>query len=256
MLLNISVFMWYGAVAPWASFRVNNVIPLYRLILLGVLILLFRRLPMVLAFRHQLKEIDDWQQAAFVGFFGPIGVSAVFYLYISIDFLNQILVDGEVREDAARLQEIMRVVVWFLAISSIVVHGLSVPLGKLGYHMPRTLSQALSTERDEHISPEIRRPQDSTSFLRRRRSNQNVGRPAPPTPVTFTLGQRGQDGLDEPSRPVKIIEGPIEGSAALPPQVPNDIEARADGHNAPLGHLTELDRDAQKGEHKQKQGGS
>lgn len=128
MLLNISVFMWYGAVAPWASFRTNNVIPIYRLIFLGILILLFRRLPMVLAFHKKIKEIEHLQQALFVGFFGPIGVSAVFYLYVSLDFLNGVVVDGSVTEEAIQLQEVMRVVVWFLAITSIVVHGVSVPL--------------------------------------------------------------------------------------------------------------------------------
>lgn len=42
MLLNLSVFIWFGAICPWAMFRVNDVIPLYRLIFLGVLILLLR----------------------------------------------------------------------------------------------------------------------------------------------------------------------------------------------------------------------
>ena len=136
MLLNISVFMWYGAVAPWASFRTNNVIPIYRLIFLGILILLFRRLPFVFAVHKKIPEIEHYQQAAFVGFFGPIGVSAIFYLYVSLDFLNQVTVQGEIREDAAYLQDVMKVVIWFLAICSIVVHGLSVPLGKLGKFTP------------------------------------------------------------------------------------------------------------------------
>lgn len=123
MLLNVSVFMWYGAVAPWPQFRVNGIIPLWRLILLGILVLLLRRIPMVLVFYKRIKEVEDLPQALFVGFFGPIGVSAVFYLYISLDFLNQILINGEIREDAARLRDIMRTVIWFLAITSIVVHG-------------------------------------------------------------------------------------------------------------------------------------
>lgn len=42
MLLNLSVFIWFGAICPWASFANNSVIPIYRLIFLGVLILLFR----------------------------------------------------------------------------------------------------------------------------------------------------------------------------------------------------------------------
>lgn len=123
MLLNITVFMWYGAIAPWVSFRVNEVIPLWRLIVLGILILVFRRIPFILAVHKGISEIEHWRQALFTGFFGPIGVSAVFYLYIAVEYLDTIRVDGEVRSDAARLQEVMRVVVWFLAITSVVVHG-------------------------------------------------------------------------------------------------------------------------------------
>lgn len=120
MLLNLSVFLWFGAVCPWASFRHNDVIPLYRLVPLGVLILLFRRVPIVLALHWNIWQIEQKQQALFVGFFGPIGVSAVFYLYISLEFLGEVTVDGAVREDALRLQDIFSVVIWFLAICSIV----------------------------------------------------------------------------------------------------------------------------------------
>lgn len=42
MLLNLSVFIWFGAICPWASFVQNDVIPIYRLIFLGILILLLR----------------------------------------------------------------------------------------------------------------------------------------------------------------------------------------------------------------------
>jgi NhaP-type Na+/H+ or K+/H+ antiporter len=67
-----------------------------------------------------IHQIEEKRQAIFVGFFGPIGVSAVFYLYISLEFLESITVDGVQREDASRLGEVLTVVVWFLAICSIV----------------------------------------------------------------------------------------------------------------------------------------
>lgn len=220
MLLNISVFLWFGAVCPWASFRTNNFIPIYRLIPLGILILLFRRIPMVFAFHKKIPEIEEFQQAAFVGFFGPIGVSAIFYLYISLDFLRQITVDGKIRQDAAQLEEVMRVVIWFLAICSIVVHGLSVPLGKLGYHLPRTMSQALSSERgddddsDDRIGP---LQKSFASQFRRRRNNGPGPKDRRPSTGAFMIGgtssKARQDAADldlesraEPSRPVRIIE--------------------------------------------------
>ncbi|EXJ65824.1 uncharacterized protein A1O5_11065 [Cladophialophora psammophila CBS 110553] len=217
MLLNISVFLWFGAICPWASFRSNHVIPIYRLIPLGILILLFRRVPIVFAMHKKIHQIEEFQQAAFVGFFGPIGVSAIFYLYVSIDFLQQVTVNGRVREDAVRLEEIMRVVIWFLAICSIVVHGLSIPLGKLGYHLPRTMSQALSSDREDdepdiHLGPSHHRR--STSQLRQRKANGNRNPDRRPVPAAFMIGQRNTtrsttmdlESAQEPARPVHIIE--------------------------------------------------
>jgi hypothetical protein len=67
-----------------------------------------------------IHQIEEMHQAIFVGFFGPIGVSAIFYLYISLEFLEGITVDGVQRPDAERLSEVMMVVIWFLAICSIV----------------------------------------------------------------------------------------------------------------------------------------
>lgn len=217
MLLNISVFLWYGAIAPWASFRSNDVIPLYRLVLLGVLILLFRRLPMVFAFHKKIPEIEEFHQALFVGYFGPIGVSAVFYLYVSIDFLRQVQVNGQVREDAARLEEVMRVVVWFLAICSIVGHGLSVPLGKMGYTAGRTMSQALSSEReDEQGTLGIRRQVGNQEFQLRRRRNRDQPRGEEFRIGTSPLSTEG-GGIEtynpqEPARPIRFVDsGPPTG---------------------------------------------
>ena len=198
MLLNIVVFMWYGTVAPWTEFGHNDIIPTWRLVIMAILILLFRRVPMVMLFWKHMREIDDWQQAMFVGFFGPIGVSAVFYLYVSIDYLDGMLLAGKQREDAAHLKAVMSVAVWFLAISSIVVHGLSVPLGKLGYHMPRTISQALSTDSERPTT------QSNLSSLPITQKVRN-GTSTPPLSRSFVLGGGNRD-VEEPARPVRIIE--------------------------------------------------
>jgi hypothetical protein len=223
MLLNLSIFIWYGAICPWASFRLNDVIPTYRLVILGVLILLFRRVPVVLAMHKYIPEIEHFQQAAFVGFFGPIGVSAIFYLYVSIDFLNTVTVDGTptgvVREDARRLQDVMRVVIWFLAICSIVVHGLSVPIGKLGYNLPRTVSSAFNTsmERDEpdqlfRTAERIDQTRSTQGGKIRQRRNPNER----PQNAIFRVGgsviasrpcTEAGTPIDEPARPINFVSG-------------------------------------------------
>lgn len=72
------------------------------------------------ALHRFIPQIEEKRQAIFVGFFGPIGVSAIFYLYISLEFLETIKVDGVERADAEHLGEVIKVVVWFLVICSIV----------------------------------------------------------------------------------------------------------------------------------------
>ncbi|GKZ22759.1 hypothetical protein AbraCBS73388_008929 [Aspergillus brasiliensis] len=226
MLLNLAVFMWFGAVCPWSSFLNNSVIPLYRLIFLGILILLVRRMPVIFAMHKLIHQIEHFYQAAFVGFFGPIGVGAVFYLSVSREYLNQITVDGQVREDAAKVSEAVNVVVWFLVICSIVVHGLCIPLAKAGYHLPRTISQALSTstiaEPDpvpianvHHTHSTATRGAGPTNNRNRKRGN--AGR-EPPNPAVFQIGrtvipttslqeqvQVGSATADEPARPVNLV---------------------------------------------------
>jgi len=136
MLLNVSIFMWYvsyprdrgdladnaryGAVCPWTSFLHNEVVPIYRLVGLGILVLLLRRLPFLLALHKMIPQIENINQAVFVGFFGPVGVSAVFYLLVAVEFVETLNVDGEPREDVKHLAEVITVVVWFLVICSVV----------------------------------------------------------------------------------------------------------------------------------------
>jgi sodium/hydrogen antiporter len=121
MLLNVSIFIWYGAVCPWRMFVHNSVIPIYRLIFLGILILLLRRPPFIAAVHTRIRQIEEWRQAFFVGFFGPVGVSAIFYLYVTLEWLKaEVLVDGHERPDVEALGEAMTVVIWFVVICSIV----------------------------------------------------------------------------------------------------------------------------------------
>ncbi|KAK4183846.1 Sodium/hydrogen exchanger family-domain-containing protein [Podospora australis] len=174
MLLNVSVFMWFGAVCPWNDFLHNDVIPIYRLIPLGIAVLLFRRLPWVYAIHRLVPQIEGVRQAIFVGFFGPVGVSAIFYLYITLEFLKTLEVDGEPRQDVKHLPEAVNVVVWFLAICSIVVHGLSIPLGKLGFYLPRTISRGMSSMTDGPDEPTSRLgSRVSTLISQRPRSTRN-----------------------------------------------------------------------------------
>ncbi|KAL2220434.1 Na/H antiporter [Thermoascus aurantiacus ATCC 26904] len=148
MLLNLSIFMWFGAVCPWPSFVQNDgIIPISRLICLGVLILLLRRMPIIFATHKFIHQVEQFSHALYLGFFGPIGVGAIFYLSVARKFLqDDVLAGGQPREDAERLADTLNVIVWFLVICSIIVHGLSVPLGKAGFHIPRTYSRFVTID--------------------------------------------------------------------------------------------------------------
>lgn len=156
MLLNVSIFLWYGAVIPWDLIAHNEFTSLSRVIPLGLLILLLRRLPWIYAMHHWIHQIDSYRNAIFVGFFGPIGVSAIFYLYIATEFIDRHLSDdnGVPRSDVKHLRDTLIVVVWFMVVVSVVVHGMSIPLGKLGYLAPR-ITRALSGDTSEGDRPEL-----------------------------------------------------------------------------------------------------
>ncbi|KAK1624267.1 Na/H antiporter [Colletotrichum phormii] len=132
MMLNMAIFMWLGAVCPWESFWNSELISPGRLVALGVLVLLLRRLPVILGLHRYIRQIRGPRQALFIGYFGPIGVSAIFYLYVGLEFLETLTDDDGQRADAKQLGETMLVTIWFLIICSIVVHGVSVPIAKLG----------------------------------------------------------------------------------------------------------------------------
>lgn len=162
MLLNLSVFIWLGAVCPWDSFLRNDVIPIYRLIVLGILVLTFRRLPIVFALHafqwSRIWQIEQKQQALFVGFFGPIGVSAIFYLYVSLEFLRQIKVGGVLRADAESLEDVLSIIIWFLAICSIVSRNLAFA----SMRVPLTMVQGCA--RTERSTRKTRLPFTSNAF--------------------------------------------------------------------------------------------
>ncbi|KAI0454417.1 Sodium/hydrogen exchanger family-domain-containing protein [Xylaria acuta] len=183
MLLNVVIFMWYGAVCPWNSFVDNNVISISRLIPLGLLILLLRRPPLILGLYKKIPQVDGISQATFMGFFGPIGCSAVFYLYITVNFVRTLNPGGGAvpREDVANLEEAVNVIVWFMVITSVVVHGLSIPLGKLGFLLPRTISRSLSISRSISVERPPFQINNLVNDVRSRRSrsrNRTSGRPS------------------------------------------------------------------------------
>ena len=150
LLLNLTYFVYLGAIIPWDQF--NNpalgLVP-WRLVVLAVFVILFRRIPVMLALKPMIPDVKNWREALFVGHFGPIGVGAIF---AAILVRAELETDSdqplsEIPSDPAAKNYLLIQVVWpivcFLVVSSILVHGSSIAVFTLGKRI-NTLTLTMS----------------------------------------------------------------------------------------------------------------
>jgi hypothetical protein len=133
VLLNFGGFMYIGAILPWSEFdsEITGITP-GRLIALGILVLLLRRIPaMMVMYKAMPNTVKSWREALFMGYFGPIGIGAVFYVEHARHLYPKI--DAAETHEEEDLLRAMGPVVYFLVLFSIVVHGLSIPALELIY---------------------------------------------------------------------------------------------------------------------------
>jgi NhaP-type Na+/H+ or K+/H+ antiporter len=120
--------MYIGSVIPWASFHDpdGTGITIWRLLLLGVMVLALRRIPAVLLlYRLMPNVISSYKEALFMGYFGPIGIGAVFY----VEHIRHVVPkEGEGDPEQDGLIRALPITIYFLVVFSIIVHGLSIPL--------------------------------------------------------------------------------------------------------------------------------
>lgn len=118
-LLQLPVFLLFGMLLPWRAWVGVGIGGLAFVSLL----LLFRRLPIVLALEPVIEPLETWRDAAFVGWFGPIGVAAIYYALYAKQRTGE---------------EIVWTVASLVVATSVVVHGLTAyPLSRwLGRREP------------------------------------------------------------------------------------------------------------------------
>ncbi|KAK4664634.1 uncharacterized protein QC763_512490 [Podospora pseudopauciseta] len=127
VLLNFGGFMYLGTVIPWSEFHQPDTtgITVPRLIALGFLILAFRRIPAIfIMYKFMPNVIKNWKEALFMGYFGPIGIGAAFYVEHTRHLYPK-LADAD--EEMGNLLRAIGPTVYFLVFFSIVIHGLSIP---------------------------------------------------------------------------------------------------------------------------------
>ncbi|KAK1751875.1 alkali metal cation/H+ antiporter Nha1 C terminus-domain-containing protein [Echria macrotheca] len=152
LLLNLAYFVYLGTIIPWEMFN-NEAIGLsaWRLSVLAIFVILFRRIPIMMALKPIIPDIKTWREALFAGHFGPIGVGAVFVAILARAELEheqtiplgEIPKPGEEYSEHLTLLTLVWPIVCFLVISSIIVHGSSIAVFTLGKHI-NTLTITMS----------------------------------------------------------------------------------------------------------------
>lgn len=102
----------------------------WRLVVLGILILLLRRLPVMFFLHRFCPDIKTMREAVFCGHFGPMGVGAIFIATLAAGRLPTPRVPAEDSLDILALS--IQPIVYFLVLCSIIVHGLTIPFFSLG----------------------------------------------------------------------------------------------------------------------------
>jgi len=140
LLLNLSYFVFLGAIIPWDSYNVPQlgIIP-WRLVVGTIMMFVFRRVPVVLVFARMIPDIKSFREALFYGHFGPIGPGAVFSaLLVKATFeLGGPKKLGGMSADSPfyQLSSTIWPIVTFVVVCSSILHGSSVPAWILGKHI-------------------------------------------------------------------------------------------------------------------------
>ncbi|KAI8319594.1 Sodium/hydrogen exchanger, partial [Martensiomyces pterosporus] len=127
-LINVSFFIYFGAIIPWHEFKNPElVIEPWRLVLCALMVLFLRRLPVVVLLTKITPAFRNYRQSIFAGWFGPIGVGAIFFAETVLEEIEK-----EPENFHIRSREIIQPIIIFLILSSVLVHGITLPLVYIG----------------------------------------------------------------------------------------------------------------------------
>lgn len=149
LLINLAYFVYFGTIIPWDQFN-SSELPLsaWRLVVLAIFIILFRRIPVMMLLKPVIPDIKTWREALFAGHFGPMGVGAIFVAILARAELehDEPVPLASLPPKTAKYYNLLAMVwpiVSFIVIASIVVHGSSVAVFTLGKRI-NTLSLTMS----------------------------------------------------------------------------------------------------------------
>lgn len=126
LLLNTSFFVYVGSTIPWKAMVLHGLSP-FRLVMLSILVLLFRRLPAMLLFYKTIPRLKSIGEAITMGYFGPIGAGAVFYASLVSDQFKD---EDHPSPSIHRIQVLVKPVTYSLVLASVIGHSAAIPLAK------------------------------------------------------------------------------------------------------------------------------
>lgn len=151
LLINLAFFVYFGTIIPWEQYNSGRLgMDVWKLVVIAILVLLFRRIPIMMALKPLIPDVKTWREALFAGHFGPIGVGAIFVAILArAELENENTSTTPLRElpptDSPEYNVIFLIwpITTFLVICSIVVHGSSIAVFTLGKHI-NTLTLTMS----------------------------------------------------------------------------------------------------------------
>ncbi|ROT42122.1 hypothetical protein SODALDRAFT_341654 [Sodiomyces alkalinus F11] len=196
LLINLTYFVYLGTIIPWRQYNdVARGLAAWRLVVLAILVILFRRLPIMMALKQFIPDVKTWREAMFAGHFGPIGVGAIFIAILAraeLAYETAVPLSDRPPQDIEHytLVSLIWPIVTFIVISSIIVHGSSIAVFTLGKRINTlNLTMSYTTSPDEGPSWMSRLPRISSQSKSQSKSQ--------PPPSTSTL----QEDLDIPDLP-------------------------------------------------------
>ncbi|KAE9406976.1 hypothetical protein BT96DRAFT_1014388 [Gymnopus androsaceus JB14] len=144
LLFNIAAFIFVGAWMPFNEFsNAQTSLSVWRLFVIAILVMLFRRLPAVVALYKWIPDIKTFREAIFTGHFGPMGIGAVFISTLAAEVLSSNS-SAQNNPQTVLLTRTIQPITAFMVLCSIVIHGLSIPsfsLGRRVHSVSRTWSR-------------------------------------------------------------------------------------------------------------------
>ena len=158
LLLNLAYFVYLGTIIPWEQYNTPSIgLTPWRLCVIAIFVILFRRIPIMMALKPIIPDIKTWREALFAGHFGPIGVGAIFAAILAraeleTESTSPLAVVPPPGTKDYELIALIWPVTTFLVISSILVHGSSIAVFTLGRRI-NTLTLTFSYTQDNDSGP-------------------------------------------------------------------------------------------------------